>query len=59
MFNISETSMLSALKKLNFYKASGPDGIPNWLMREYAGILVPSIIYNLTRTKVQSPLKSF
>ena len=35
--------------KLNPNKASGPDGIPNWLMREYAEILappVPSVLNN-------------
>ena len=43
VFNISETAVLSALKKLNPHKVSGPDGIPNWLMREYAEILAPLV----------------
>ena len=43
VFNISETAVLSALKKLNPHKVSGPDGIPNWLMREYAEILAPPV----------------
>ena len=29
--------------KLNPHKASGPDGIPNWLMRGYAEILAPPV----------------
>ena len=32
-------AVLSALKKLNPQKAAGPDGVPNWLLKEYAEIL--------------------
>ena len=31
---VSEAAVSSALKKLNPLKASGPDSIPNWLLRE-------------------------
>ena len=37
---ITESAVLSVLNKLNPRKAVGPDGIGNWLLREYAEILV-------------------
>ena len=40
---VYEHDVLSALTKLNPRKAAGPDCIANWLLREYAKILVRSI----------------
>ena len=37
---ITEPAVISVLTKLNPRKAAGPDGISNWLLREYAEILV-------------------
>ena len=42
-FTVSEAAVLKALKKLNPRKAAGPDRIPNWLLRDYAEILVQPI----------------
>ena len=36
---ISEPTVLSALAALNPQKAAGPDGVPSWLLKEYADIL--------------------
>ena len=36
---LPEPAVLSALKKLNPQKVAGPDGVPNWLLKEYAEIL--------------------
>ena len=36
---VTEISVSRALKSLNPRKATGPDGIPSWLLREYAEIL--------------------
>ena len=33
----------NALRKLDKHKASGPDGLPNWLLREFADVLVEPI----------------
>ena len=49
-------AVLSALKKLNPHKASGPDGIPNWLMRGYAEILAPPVSSVLSSSFVEQRL---
>ena len=36
---VTEISVANALKSLNPHKAAGPDGISNWLLREYAEVL--------------------
>ena len=36
---LPEPAVLSALKKLNPLKAAGPDGVTNWLSKEYVEIL--------------------
>ena len=36
---LPELAVLSALKWLNPKRAAGPDGAPNWLLKEYADIL--------------------
>jgi hypothetical protein len=37
------TSVLKKLKSLNPHKVPGPDDIPNWILRDYAEILAPSV----------------
>ena len=52
---ITEPAVLSALSKLNPRKAAGRDSISNWLLREYAEILVQPITSIPTQSpKVQS-----
>ena len=42
--NLTNTaSVLKKLKSLNPHKAPGPDDIPNWILRDYAEILAPSV----------------
>ena len=36
---ISESYVLNELRRLSSNKATGSDGIPNWLLKEYADIL--------------------
>lgn len=43
VFTLSEPAVLAALKQLNPRKAAGPDCIPNWLLREYAEVLVEPV----------------
>ena len=45
---VSEARMQSLLANLNPSKASGPDSIPNWLLKEYADILCRplTVIFN-------------
>lgn len=40
---ITSESVCRKLKSLNPAKASGPDGIPNWLLKEYADILADPV----------------
>ena len=42
---VTEFDVLYALTNLNPRKAAGPDDIGNWLLREYAEILVQQRIY--------------
>ena len=39
VLQVSEFSVFNSLQQLNPNKSSGPDGVPNWLLREYADIL--------------------
>ena len=39
LHEISELRILRLLSKLNLSKASGPDEVPNWLLKEYADFL--------------------
>ena len=41
--NITEFSTYNILKKLNTRKASGPDGISNWILKDYAEILAKPV----------------
>jgi hypothetical protein len=40
---VTEMEVQKVLSKLNPYKASGPDAIPNWLLREYSFIMALSV----------------
>ena len=42
-FTVTEAAVLKALKKFRPRKAAGPDRVPNWLLRDYAEILVQPI----------------
>ena len=54
---VCEPAIQSALSKLNCRKATGPDGIPSWILKEYADILAPSIstILNSSFVKQRCP----
>ena len=47
---LSELDICLALKKLNPRKASGPDGLPNWLLKEFAEVLAEPVCTILNRT---------
>jgi hypothetical protein len=40
VLTLDESSVYSALVRLNPRKASGPEGAPNWLLKDYAEFLV-------------------
>ena len=40
---LSELDICLALKKLNPRKAPGPDGLPNWLLKEFAEVLAEPV----------------
>ena len=40
---LSELDICIALKKLNPRKAPGPDGLPNWLLKEFAEVLAEPV----------------
>ncbi len=54
----STASVLKKLKRLNLYKSPGPDDIPNWIFRDYAEILTPSISDLLNSSYKQKRLPS-
>ena len=39
VLQVSEFLVFKSLQQVNPNKSSGPDGVPNWLLREYADIL--------------------
>ena len=43
VLTISPSEVFKVLLELNLRKASGPDGINNWLLREYAGFLTSPV----------------
>ena len=47
---LSELDICLALKKLNPRKASGPDGLPNWLLKEFAEVLAEPVCTILNST---------
>ena len=54
---VTEYDVYKRLSHLNAAKAGGPDGIPNWILREYAEFLAypVSIILNATFKEQQLP----
>ena len=57
--NLTNTALvLKKLKSLNPYKAPGPDDIPNWIFRDYAEILAPSVLDLLNSSYKQKRLPS-
>ena len=55
--SLSELDIYLALKKLNPRKASGPDGLPNWLLNDFAKVLAQpaSTILNSTFAEQKFP----
>ena len=41
---VTETSVTRKLRQISASKASGPDNLPNWLLKEYADILTPAVV---------------
>ena len=57
--NLTNTaSSLKKLKSLDPHKAPGPDDIPNWILRDYAEILAPSVSELLNSSYKQKRLPS-
>ena len=54
---VEEYDVYKRLSHLNAAKAGGPDGIPNWILREYAEFLAypVSIILNASFKEQQLP----
>jgi hypothetical protein len=44
---ITQLEVYNIFHNLNPWKASGPDGIPNWLLRDYAELLTLSVCFVL------------
>ena len=44
---VDEISVARKLRHINITKSSGPDDIPNWLLKEYSDILSPAITHIL------------
>jgi hypothetical protein len=40
---ITPYEVADALSHVNIYKSSGPDGIPNWLLRDFAYIIAEPV----------------
>ncbi len=53
---VSESYVLNELRRLSSNKASGPDGIPNWLLKEYADILSHPITSTLNSSFAEQRL---
>ena len=55
--DITEIAVCLSLQKLNPHKASGPDGVPNWLLKEYAVVLADlnSSVLNSTFNEQKRP----
>jgi hypothetical protein len=56
--NITEFSTYNILKKLNTRKASGPDGISNWILKDYAEILAKPVCSVLSSSYKEQRLPS-
>ena len=55
---VSESAVLAALKQLIRVKAAGPDCVPNWLLREYAEVLVEPVMAILNSSYKEQKLPS-
>ena len=55
---LSENDVSVALSKLNPRKASGPEGVPNWVLREYGDILSRPITSLLNSSFAEQQLPS-
>jgi len=53
---VLEEYVLSSMTSLNLNKASDPDGMPNWLLREYTEILAQSVSCILNSTFAEQKL---
>ena len=53
---LTESNVYSALRDLKPRKASGPDGVPNWLLREYAEVLAQPVRSVLNSTFAEQKL---
>ena len=58
VFTLLEPVVLVTLKHLNPRKAAGPDCVPNWLLREYAEVLVKPMIAILNSSYKEQRLPS-
>ena len=58
VLSVSESAVLVALKQLNPRKAAGPDCVPNWLLREYAEVLVEPVTAILNSSYKEQKLPS-
>ena len=58
ILEVSEMKMQKVLAKLNPYKSSGPDAIPNWLLKEYSYLMALPItrILNASYFEQRLPL---
>lgn len=56
--NITEFSTYNILKKLNARKATGPDGISNWILKDYAEILAKPVCSVLSSSYKEQRLPS-
>ena len=56
-FCVSEFSVFKKLSALNQSKAGGPDGIPNWILKENADILATTVadIINISYNEGRLP----
>ena len=56
--NVSVSNVSSALLALNPRKASGPDGVPNWVLKDYADVLADPVCSILNSSFAEQRLPS-
>ena len=56
VLTLDESSVYSALVRLNPRKASGPDGVPNWLLKDYAEFLANPVCVILNSSFAEQSL---
>ena len=54
--SVTEERVLKVLSKLHVQKSSGPDNVPNWLLKEYADILASPIAQILNASYLEQRL---